>query len=324
MKPTQTTGKGRGAARPAPRASGTEEGIRRQGGSRVVGTDAIGNVEATGDAVVDRLRPRQGSRRSGHAYPSQGRGDGCGRKGASRSRRGGTTSGRRCGFRQGCSCVPGGRTPSSTRSTDSRRREFCTYNKLLKCIVLGARSGAEPVPAANPLLIFSVLVSYFLFVAACFLIIKYAYHGYDVNAPDVHTVTSKEIHAPLQFDEQDLEDRTTGKARRFTDGHTSGRSRGSKAAHGRRRKAGHGRRKKGARKPARTKRLRRGSTASAWENEWVTMLDDDLDSMAETLDSTATTAASYGRLRTANSTRPTSRTVTAPLRPLAEPRGRKN
>ncbi|KAL1444377.1 hypothetical protein MTO96_045546 [Rhipicephalus appendiculatus] len=36
----------------------------------------------------------------------------------------------------------------------------------------GFPSAAEPAPAANPLLIFSVLVSYFLFVAACFLIIK--------------------------------------------------------------------------------------------------------------------------------------------------------
>ncbi|KAK8788637.1 hypothetical protein V5799_021597 [Amblyomma americanum] len=67
-------------------------------------------------------------------------------------------------------------------------------------VLLCCDSRAEPIPAANPLLIFSVLIAYFLFVSACFLIIKYAYHGYDVNAPDVHTVTSKELLAPIQFD----------------------------------------------------------------------------------------------------------------------------
>ncbi|XP_077524318.1 uncharacterized protein LOC144135550 isoform X2 [Amblyomma americanum] len=99
----------------------------------------------------------------------------------------------------------------------------------------GFPSAAEPIPAANPLLIFSVLIAYFLFVSACFLIIKYAYHGYDVNAPDVHTVTSKELLAPIQFDPK-----------------------------------GAGRKAK--RPPARSKRGRRRSTHSPWEEERVTLM----------------------------------------------------
>lgn len=131
----------------------------------------------------------------------------------------------------------------------------------------GFPSAAEPMPAANPLLICSVLVSYFLFVSACFLIIKYAYHGYDVNAPDVHTVTSKDIHAKLEFDQKDLEDGKPPSARRF--------------ANARRGK------KKGSKKPARTKRVGRRSTSSAWENERVTMMAADVDYVAEVVDSLA-------------------------------------
>lgn len=131
----------------------------------------------------------------------------------------------------------------------------------------GFPSAAEPMPAANPLLICSVLVSYFLFVSACFLIIKYAYHGYDVNAPDVHTVTSKDIHAKLEFDQKDLEDGKPPNARRF--------------ANARRGK------KKGSKKPARTKRVGRRSTSSAWENERVTMMAADVDYVAEVVDSSA-------------------------------------
>ncbi|XP_054927596.1 uncharacterized protein [Dermacentor andersoni] len=129
----------------------------------------------------------------------------------------------------------------------------------------GFPSAAEPLPAANPLLIFSVLVSYFLFVAACFLIIKYAYHGYDVNAPDVHTVTSKDIHAKLEFDPKDLEDNKPPSARRF---------------------ASFGRvKRKGSKKPVRTRKVRRRSTSSAWENERVTMMAADVDYLAEVLGS---------------------------------------
>lgn len=171
----------------------------------------------------------------------------------------------------------------------------------------GFPSAAEPVPAANPLLIFSVLVSYFLFVAACFLIIKYAYQGYDVNAPDVGTVTSKDIHAPLQFDEKDLEDNPSSKARRFADGHASGRRRGSTAAHGRL-KAGHGRGKKGARKPARSKRVRQGTSASAWENERVTMMGAEVDYAAEALNSTPAAVQAAGRHRRGKTTVSTAET----------------
>ncbi|XP_075556843.1 uncharacterized protein LOC142588917 [Dermacentor variabilis] len=115
----------------------------------------------------------------------------------------------------------------------------------------GFPSAAEPMPAANPLLIFSVLVSYFLFVAACFLIIKYAYHGYDVNAPDVHTVTSKDIHAKLEFDPKDLEDnKPPPSARRFASFEAG-----------------------------------RRSTSSAWENERVTMMAADVDYLAEVVGS---------------------------------------
>ncbi|XP_065303214.2 uncharacterized protein [Dermacentor albipictus] len=130
----------------------------------------------------------------------------------------------------------------------------------------GFPSAAEPMPAANPLLIFSVLVSYFLFVAACFLIIKYAYHGYDVNAPDVHTVTSKDIHSKLEFDPKDLEDnKPSASARRF---------------------ASFGRvKRKGSKKPVRTRKVGRRSTSSAWENERVTMMAADVDYLAEVLGS---------------------------------------
>lgn len=147
----------------------------------------------------------------------------------------------------------------------------------------GFPSAAEPVPQANPLLIFSVLVSYFLFVAACFLIIKYAYHGYDVNAPDVHTVTSKDIHAPLQFDQKDLEDvKPPTQKRRSANAHASAKRRASTAAAHSRLKAVHGRGKvKGTKMAARSKRVRRRSTASSWENEWVTMMDAEVDYGAE-------------------------------------------
>lgn len=147
----------------------------------------------------------------------------------------------------------------------------------------GFPSAAEPVPQANPLLIFSVLVSYFLFVAACFLIIKYAYHGYDVNAPDVHTVTSKDIHAPLQFDQKDLEDvKPPSQGRRSASGHASAKRRASTTAAHSRLKAVHGRGKvKGRKMAARSKRVRRRSTASSWENERVTMMGAEVDYGAE-------------------------------------------
>ncbi|XP_077524317.1 uncharacterized protein LOC144135550 isoform X1 [Amblyomma americanum] len=118
----------------------------------------------------------------------------------------------------------------------------------------GFPSAAEPIPAANPLLIFSVLIAYFLFVSACFLIIKYAYHGYDVNAPDVHTVTSKELLAPIQFDPKDLEEGAPPAEPSVRS--ASGRRAGRKAK----------------RPPARSKRGRRRSTHSPWEEERVTLM----------------------------------------------------
>lgn len=100
----------------------------------------------------------------------------------------------------------------------------------------GFPSAAEPVPSVNPLLILSVMVAYLLLVAAGFLIIKYAYHGYDIDAPDAHTVTKSNLHDPLPIDETVLK----GGRRHREDHRSTGRPGRGAAGRGGHRRAAHG------------------------------------------------------------------------------------
>lgn len=134
----------------------------------------------------------------------------------------------------------------------------------------GFPSAAEPVPSANPLLILSVMVAYLLLVAAGFLIIKYAYHGYDIDAPDAHTVTNTNQHDPLPIDETVLKggSRRHREERRFT-----GRPGRGAAGRGGHRRAAHG-----------VSRRRPTTPPTLAEEEAVTQWAPAVEYMAEVLD----------------------------------------